>query len=862
MKPRYLEFCGINSFSERAEIDFVSLLEFGLFGIFGDTGSGKSTILDCIGFALYGNVARSRSGSMADVINYQSEKAYVNFEFEIYYEGLRKIYRVEREIKRKNAVQSLKIYEKKENTLTALAEGVREGNALLERIIGLEQKDFEKCIALPQGEFAQFVKSQRSERLKLVSRLFNLEAYGERLVKKTNTKYAECLKEYDLVQARLEQFAEITGEGIAALEAEVETRKEQEKMQKEALNSVRTQEKKLSELLKTRLESERTAKRLEVLEEDKPHFAELERELGRLELASAVVKVAAEAENAQKEAQKAQENLNAALLSREKSDKAVALLSAWDEEKADEEIARLTELRARAEQAAQSEKKRLETERALKRMRAEYVEEAGRFSDFDYETERGAIEERIHTLGEGDLFSFAEQEGKASLLRAEYAVFCSELNTVYRKYPETAEEIVPLIEKYTALSCGDKTSFSQIRSDYEAREQRRKAEQAKLLELEKKHGLYREHLQRLQQLQTDGVRLKGELTELENMRAQSQGMSLAEAEQRLSACMKEKRDKTEERNRALKEQTAAIACCAAAEEKQKAAHSAESSAVVRLNESFASGKFENADEAKVLIAKYGNADEVRSRVTQFNEEYMSLTLRRKELEKINFSEATEEKVACLQQEIVLREEEYNETVRLFALKSAELERSRTSLEKKLILEKESAKAKKQAQLYERLKKLFEGNKFMDFVAEEYLQNVAQNASGRLLSLTDGRYFLRYEGGAAGFCVGDNFNGGKTRGVYTLSGGETFLVSLSLALALSAEICAKSLRPIEFFFLDEGFGTLDEKLVGTVMDSLDKLKGEHFAIGIISHVEELKHRIERKLSVEKATEKHGSKIYAE
>ena len=148
---------------------------------------------------------------------------------------------------------------------------------------------------------------------------------------------------------------------------------------------------------------------------------------------------------------------------------------------------------------------------------------------------------------------------------------------------------------------------------------------------------------------------------------------------------------------------------------------------------------------------------------------------------------------------------------------------------------------------------------MEFVAEEYLQTVAENASGRLLSLTDGRYYLRYEGG---FSVGDNFNGGALRGVYTLSGGKTFLVSLSLALALSAEICARSLRPIEFFFLDEGFGTLDEHLIDVVMDSLERLKNEHFSIGIISHVEELKHRIERKLSVRKATEQHGSQIVME
>ena len=95
----------------------------------------------------------------------------------------------------------------------------------------------------------------------------------------------------------------------------------------------------------------------------------------------------------------------------------------------------------------------------------------------------------------------------------------------------------------------------------------------------------------------------------------------------------------------------------------------------------------------------------------------------------------------------------------------------------------------------------------------------------------------------------------------MSGGEMFLVSLSLALSLSSEICARSLRPIEFFFLDEGFGTLDEKLVDVVMDSLERLKSENFSIGIISHVEELKHRIVKKLLVKKATEEHGSQILA-
>ena len=63
MKPKRLEFCGINSFSEKAVIDFDSLLAGGIFGIFGDTGSGKTTILDSMIFALYGRIDRTRGGN-------------------------------------------------------------------------------------------------------------------------------------------------------------------------------------------------------------------------------------------------------------------------------------------------------------------------------------------------------------------------------------------------------------------------------------------------------------------------------------------------------------------------------------------------------------------------------------------------------------------------------------------------------------------------------------------------------------------------------------------------------------------------------------------------------------------------------
>jgi exonuclease SbcC len=109
MKPVYLEFCGVNSFSETAKIDFRKLLNGGLFGIFGDTGSGKSTILDSIHFALYGKIERAGLGT--DCINFNCDKATVIFDFEIMFSGERHTYRVQRERRRKNNVVKAYLYE-------------------------------------------------------------------------------------------------------------------------------------------------------------------------------------------------------------------------------------------------------------------------------------------------------------------------------------------------------------------------------------------------------------------------------------------------------------------------------------------------------------------------------------------------------------------------------------------------------------------------------------------------------------------------------------------------------------------------------------------------------------------------------
>ena len=88
MKPIKLEIEGLHSFEKNQVIDFRPLSNNGIFGIFGVTGSGKSTILDAIILALYGKVQRSKTNS--DFINLKSNKAVVGFEFSFAENGIRK----------------------------------------------------------------------------------------------------------------------------------------------------------------------------------------------------------------------------------------------------------------------------------------------------------------------------------------------------------------------------------------------------------------------------------------------------------------------------------------------------------------------------------------------------------------------------------------------------------------------------------------------------------------------------------------------------------------------------------------------------------------------------------------------------
>ncbi|WP_298397546.1 AAA family ATPase [uncultured Azonexus sp.] len=156
-----------------------------------------------------------------------------------------------------------------------------------------------------------------------------------------------------------------------------------------------------------------------------------------------------------------------------------------------------------------------------------------------------------------------------------------------------------------------------------------------------------------------------------------------------------------------------------------------------------------------------------------------------------------------------------------------------------------------ADLWQRLDGLIgsaKGDKFRKFAQGLTLDHLLQLANGHLARL-HGRYLLRRKSsGELELDIVDSWQGEVARDTRTLSGGESFLVSLALALALSDLVSHKT--SIDSLFLDEGFGTLDADTLEIALNALDTLNASGKMIGVISHVEGMKERIPAQIHVEK------------
>ncbi|WDF52231.1 SMC family ATPase [Paenibacillus sp. KACC 21273] len=253
----------------------------------------------------------------------------------------------------------------------------------------------------------------------------------------------------------------------------------------------------------------------------------------------------------------------------------------------------------------------------------------------------------------------------------------------------------------------------------------------------------------------------------------------------------------------------------------------------------------------------------RQQIQSHREQQHELSVHLREVQhKLNGQSVSEEEWAQIQQQYTAARQADESALE----QRAKATRDREDLEQRHVrwreLENQRVTLAQEAKHLSKLQASMRGNAFVEYIAEEQLMQVSLAASERLRFLTKQRYSLEVDSGG-GFVICDNGNGGIRRPVSSLSGGETFLTSLSLALALSAQIQLRGQYPLQFFFLDEGFGTLDPELLDTVVTSLEKLHNDQLSVGIISHVPELRMRLPRKLVIVPAEQAgSGSKVMLE
>ena len=211
-----------------------------------------------------------------------------------------------------------------------------------------------------------------------------------------------------------------------------------------------------------------------------------------------------------------------------------------------------------------------------------------------------------------------------------------------------------------------------------------------------------------------------------------------------------------------------------------------------------------------------------------------------------------------EEEAVLKRLDYEDGIK----KKAELEQQAKEIERRMERAAELSAQKKSLQqefsVYQRLATDLRSENFQAYLLEEAFRELVDGASLRLEKLS-GRYSLEYQQDA--FHVLDHDNARERRSADTLSGGETFLASLALALELSEQIQrAAGAVNLDSLFIDEGFGTLDPETLDTVASAIESLHVGGRMVGIITHIPELTERLPATIRVEKHAE--GSRIRQE
>jgi len=262
-----------------------------------------------------------------------------------------------------------------------------------------------------------------------------------------------------------------------------------------------------------------------------------------------------------------------------------------------------------------------------------------------------------------------------------------------------------------------------------------------------------------------------------------------------------------------------------------------------------------ADEKAFLEARLSQEDResLSSRAKELDDAATALTAKQKDRETRLANEIAKKLTDKTLEELEPQFKEFEESLKTLLDTIAGLKHklNENTAAKERKKEKESAieAQKKECHRWEKLHGLIgsaDGKKYRNFAQGLTFELMVSHANRQLEKMTDRYLLIRDEQQPLELNVVDNYQAGEIRSTKNLSGGESFIVSLTLALGLS-KMASRKVR-VDSLFLDEGFGTLDEAALETALETLSGLQQDGKLIGIISHVSALKERISTQINI--------------
>ena len=779
MRPVKLRMSGFGAFREDTEVDFEDVE---LAALVGPTGSGKSTIIDGITFALFGTVARyDDARAVAPVISQLASEARVSLDFEAGGEPYTAV-RVVRRTPNGATTKEARL-ERGEDVLAGRAS---EMAPKVEGLLGLDFDRFTKTVVLPQGRFAQFLHDKASERQELLRHLLDLTVYS-RMGGEARQRAATATAQIAALEPELETDAP-TRERIAELAATAAAARQ-------AQTQLAALERELAEAVSELSASEAEAKAVESLLEA----------ASAANVPDAVRRLASRIRQAHQALEEAEE---------EHSQRQVAALEARrlaDEGPIAEVCQGLLEDRERLVKLAEALEGLQVEEEEAKRDEAEAgVADERAAEKLD---EASEVWERVTAIKNAEVLIAQLKEGEPCPVCHQTVVAVPDHDTdVELERARAARNHAATAREATALALSRATAASIEAS---TRREQRIGEHADLearLAGAPDEATLRADIDRAKDLAE--ARSMAEEAEAEALRrrehARGESVALEDDERRARREFGRVRDKMtsleppDPEGELLQDwetlETWATVQRTDLADRKESAQNQQRDAETRCRDI--------SEQARHLCAPYFEPGDDPGTFA------------------VEMAKAAWTAENSHEQAVAAREARIKLEDRIEGLRHDEAVASR-------------------------LGRLLRADGFERWLLEEAVADLVERANERLLQLSNQQYSFVAEG--TSFEIRDHHNADEVRGAKTLSGGETFLASLALALALSdsqAEMAAEDSPGLESLFLDEGFGTLDPETLDVVAAAIEELGAAGRMVCVVTHIRELAERMPVRFEVSK------------